>query len=48
MVHEGEAITALKFLDHPLRRIREWARYEYDSAIRHAELHRQMDDADRS
>jgi hypothetical protein len=39
--HESEAETARRFLDHPLRRVREWAAYEELSATRDAERSRQ-------
>jgi len=31
--HEAEATLARKFLDHPLRRVREWASIEEQSAV---------------
>jgi hypothetical protein len=41
---EGEAEVARKFLSHPLRRIREWARGEIDAATQQAEYWRQFDE----
>jgi hypothetical protein len=41
---ESEAASARAFFNHPLRRIREWARYEYDSGIHEAQLHREHED----
>jgi hypothetical protein len=41
---ENEAMVARKFSDHPLRRIREWAREEIDSATRQAAWWRQFDE----
>jgi hypothetical protein len=45
LAHDAEAAAALKFSNHPLKRIRQWAQFEYDSAIRNAELQREIDDA---
>lgn len=42
--HEKEAENARKFLDHPLRRIRQWAELEIKSAKREAEWSRQRDE----
>lgn len=42
--HESEAEIARKFFDHPLRRIREWARTEYQSALQNAQRHREWED----
>jgi hypothetical protein len=42
--HESEAERARKFFDYPLRRIREWARSEYEGAKRLAEMQREMED----
>jgi hypothetical protein len=44
LVHDAEAMAALKFYDHPIPRIREWARYEFQTAQRNAEFHREADD----
>ncbi len=41
---EGEAEVARKFLSHPLRRIREWARGEIDAAMQQAKWWRQFDE----
>jgi hypothetical protein len=41
---EIEAASARAFFNHPLKRIREWARYEYDSGIRDAQVHREFED----
>lgn len=41
---EAEAASARPFFNHRLRRIREWARYEYDSGIQQAAFHRELDD----
>ncbi len=38
---EQEAEIAKKFLNHPLRRIREWAKYEIEDRLRHATMERQ-------
>ena len=43
-VHESEAQMARKFLGHPLRRIREWARVEHESARQNAQRQREWDD----
>jgi hypothetical protein len=40
----NEAAMARKFVDHPLRRIREWARGEIESATRQAKWWRQFDE----
>ncbi|MCI0489513.1 MAG: hypothetical protein L0229_23230 [Blastocatellia bacterium] len=42
--HEMEAQTAEKFLNHPLKRIREWAQYEIQSAKQIAEMWRQHEE----
>jgi hypothetical protein len=42
--HESEAEMARKFLGHPLRRIREWARMEHESARQNAQRQREWDD----
>jgi hypothetical protein len=47
LVHESEAEVARKFLTYPLRRIREWAQVEHESALREARLHREWDDLGR-
>ena len=36
-LREGEALEAELFLNHPLRRVREWAALEIDRAARDAE-----------
>jgi len=41
---EAEAASARPFFNHPLRRVREWARYEYDSGISEAKWHRELED----
>jgi hypothetical protein len=41
---EAEAASSRPFFNHPLKRIREWARYEYESGVREAQLHREHDD----
>jgi hypothetical protein len=41
---EAEAASSRPFFNHRLKRIREWARYEYDSGVREAQLHRERDD----
>jgi hypothetical protein len=41
---EAESASSRPFFNHPLKRIREWARYEYDSGIREAQFHRELDD----
>jgi hypothetical protein len=46
-VHETEAAAALKFLSHPLKRIRQWAQVEHESALKYAQLHREWEDAQR-
>jgi hypothetical protein len=38
---EREADEAKLFLDHPLRRVREWAQFEIQDGIQHARLHRE-------
>ncbi len=45
--HDAEANLAEKFLNHPLRRIREWARDERDGARQQAERWRQNDEEDK-
>ncbi len=40
--HEREAVIAQKFLDHPLRRVREWAQYEEEYARNLADHERQF------
>jgi hypothetical protein len=42
--HEEEAETARQLLGHPLRRVREWAAAEIQSAKRQAQLWRQRDE----
>jgi len=42
--HEKEAEVARKFLDHPLRRVREWAQIELESSLREAEEWHQIDE----
>jgi hypothetical protein len=42
--HESEAQDARKFFSHDLRRIRQWARIEYASALQNAQLHREWED----
>ncbi len=42
--HEREAAIARRFVGHPLRRVREWALSEIDSAKRHAAEWRQRDE----
>jgi hypothetical protein len=39
--HEAEAAVARAFLDHPLRRIREWAEMEERSALESARRERE-------
>ena len=41
---EAEASAARPFFNHSLSRIREWARYEFDSGKQDATTHREMDD----
>ncbi|MGD1212150.1 MAG: hypothetical protein ABR973_12425 [Candidatus Acidiferrales bacterium] len=41
---EAEAASVRPFFNHRLRRIREWARYEYDSGVRQATWHRELND----
>jgi hypothetical protein len=43
---EAEAAAVRPFFNHPLKRIREWARYEYDSGIHEAKWHREREDED--
>lgn len=42
--HESEARVAERFLNHPLKRIRDWAQYEIQSARLQAAQWRQMDE----
>ncbi|HLL00982.1 MAG TPA: hypothetical protein VK539_10370 [Myxococcaceae bacterium] len=44
--HEAEAEVARRFLDHPLRRIREWAAYEESNARSQAARWRQREEED--
>lgn len=44
--HEAEAGLAKQFLAHPLRRVREWAQYEEESATQYAARDRQEDEED--
>jgi hypothetical protein len=41
---ESEAAAARPFFNHRLKRIREWARHEYDSGVRDAKLQRERED----
>jgi hypothetical protein len=41
---ESEAASARPFFNHRLKRIRDWARYEYDSGIHEAQWHREIED----
>jgi len=41
---ESEAAAVRPFINHPLRRVREWARYENESGFREAAWHRERDD----
>lgn len=41
---EQEAKSVRPFFSHPLKRIREWARYEYDSGINEAKHFRERED----
>ncbi|MGB6430358.1 MAG: hypothetical protein WBF06_07215 [Candidatus Acidiferrales bacterium] len=41
---EEEARAMKPFLRHPLKRIRQWAQYEQDSAAEEARIHREHDD----
>jgi hypothetical protein len=41
---EAEADAVRPFLNHPLKRIREWARYEEESGLRDAVRHRERED----
>jgi hypothetical protein len=41
---ETEAASARPFFNHRLKRIRDWARYEYDSGIHDAQWHREIED----
>jgi len=41
---EAEAASVRPFFNHPLKRIREWARREYDSGIQEAQIHREHED----
>jgi len=41
---ENEAAAARPFFNHPLKRIREWARHEYDSGVQDAKLERERED----
>jgi len=41
---EAEADAVRPFLNHPLKRIREWARYEEESGLRDAIRHRERED----
>lgn len=41
---EAEAAAVRPFLNHPLRRVREWARYEEQSTLRTAAWQRELDD----
>jgi hypothetical protein len=43
-IHESEAEIARKFFGHQLRRIDEWARIEYESALQNARRHREWED----
>jgi hypothetical protein len=42
--HELEAEMARRFLNHPLRRIRQWAQVEHASALEYAQRHREWED----
>jgi len=41
---ENEAAAARPFFNHPLKRIREWARHEYDSGVQDAKRERERED----
>jgi hypothetical protein len=41
---ETEAVSSRPFFNHRLKRIRDWARYEYDSGIHDAQWHREIED----
>lgn len=41
---EAEAASSRPFFNHPVKRIREWARYEYESGIQEAKWHRERED----
>ena len=45
--HDAEATLAQKFLNHPLRRIREWATIEESNSLQQAAAWRQMEEEDR-
>jgi hypothetical protein len=47
LVHESEATMARKFFSHPLRRIREWAKIEYETALENARRQREWEDEGR-
>ena len=42
-LREAEPASVRPFFNHPLKRIREWARNEY-SGMREAQLHRERED----
>ncbi len=46
--HELQAQMARSFLSHPLKPIREWARYEVETSVAHAREWRRDDEEDRS
>jgi hypothetical protein len=45
---EGEAEVARKFLSHRLRRVRQWAEFEIESAMQNAAMFRGLDDKERN
>lgn len=45
--HDAEAAIARKFLNHQIRRVREWAQYEIDSASQQAKWWRQREEEER-
>jgi len=41
---ENEANSVHPFFNHPLKRIREWARHEHESGMKEAKFHREHED----